>query len=164
MTNETITAFYGADHDRLDAHFKEFQRLKRVDLQKAKEHFREFKIGLQRHIVWEEEILFRIFEEKSGNPNEGPTRVMRAEHRVIGAHLDAIHDKIRAGNVESDPEEKLLLETLFAHNWKEESILYPSLDGLVTEEELARVYAEMSEMSEHRYHHCCGKHDHHEHG
>jgi predicted XRE-type DNA-binding protein len=54
----TITAFFEHDHDRLDELFETFQQLKRSDFPKAKDAFKEFKFGLQRHIVWEEDLLF----------------------------------------------------------------------------------------------------------
>jgi hemerythrin superfamily protein len=54
---KTITAFYEQDHDRLDELFKTFQQLKRSDFPKAKEALTAFKLGLQRHIVWEEDLL-----------------------------------------------------------------------------------------------------------
>ena len=60
----TITAFFEQDHDRLDELFKTFQQLKRSDFAKAKEAFAAFKIGLQRHIVWEESILFHCGKRK----------------------------------------------------------------------------------------------------
>jgi regulator of cell morphogenesis and NO signaling len=53
--HDTIRTYYERDHDRLDELFTTFQRLKRSDFAKAKEAFKEFKVGLQRHIVWEEE-------------------------------------------------------------------------------------------------------------
>ena len=61
----TISAFYEQDHDRLDDLFKTFQQFKRSDVAKAKEAFQGFKLGLQRHIVWEEDLLFPLWEEKN---------------------------------------------------------------------------------------------------
>jgi iron-sulfur cluster repair protein YtfE (RIC family) len=81
---KTISAFYEQDHDRLDESFKTFQQLKRSDFAKAKEAFKAFKFGLQRHIVWEEDVLFPLWEEKTGMSEGGPTSVIRAEHRRIG--------------------------------------------------------------------------------
>ena len=75
---KTISEFYEQDHDRLDELFKTFQKLKRSDFAKAKEAFKEFKFGLQRHIVWEEGVLFPLWEEKTGMSEGGPTFVMRA--------------------------------------------------------------------------------------
>ena len=53
---KTITEFFEKDHDQLDELFKTFQKLKRSDFSNAKEAFEAFKFGLQRHIVWEEDL------------------------------------------------------------------------------------------------------------
>ena len=54
---KTVSTFYAQNHDRLDELFKTFQKLKRSDFPKAKEAFTAFKLGLQRHSVWEEDLL-----------------------------------------------------------------------------------------------------------
>ncbi len=159
MEQPQVTTYYEQDHDRLDDLLKNFQQLKRVDFPKAKPYFREFLTGLQRHIVWEEEILFPIFEEKTGI-TEGPTKMMRAEHRLIGKHLDAIHDKVRRADPESDDEEQALLNVLSVHNQKEEFILYPAIDRLLTPAERDSIYTAMNELPEERYRCCCDHHQH----
>jgi regulator of cell morphogenesis and NO signaling len=154
----TISVYYEQDHDRLDELFKAFQHSKRSDFAKAKEAFTEFKSGLQRHIVWEEELLFPLWEEKTGMSEGGPTFVMRAEHRQIGELLEAIHRKVAEDDSESDREEQRLLALLGSHNMKEERVLYPSIDQVTTEEERALVYRQMQDMPEDRYRTCCGTH------
>jgi regulator of cell morphogenesis and NO signaling len=154
----TITAFYEEDHDRLDELFKTFQRLKRSDFSKAKEAFKEFKIGLQRHIVWEEDLLFPLWEEKTGMSEGGPTFVMRHEHRQIGQLLESIHDKVAQQNPDSDQEEQLLLSVLGSHNMKEERVLYPSIDNVISAEERETVFQNMKTIPEDRYNACCGQH------
>jgi regulator of cell morphogenesis and NO signaling len=155
MPQQTIATYYETDHDRLDELFKNFQHHKRTDFAKAKQYFKEFKFGLQRHIVWEEEILFPLFEKKTGIGRSGPTEVMRVEHRMIGAYLEAIHEKVKTQNLESDNDEKLLLGTLFSHNQKEEYILYPAIDSAIVENERDGVFAEMQALPEERYKVCC---------
>jgi regulator of cell morphogenesis and NO signaling len=152
---ETISKFYEADHDRLDEAFKSFQTLKRSDYARAKEFFREFKFGLQRHIIWEEEILFPLFEEKTGMFQGGPTEVMRIEHRQIGEHLEAIHKKVKAADPNSDEEEKMLLAVLSVHNGKEENILYPAIDRAATDADRIAVFEKMESLPEERYAQCC---------
>ena len=153
---KTISAFYEQDHDRLDELFKTFQTLKRSDFAKAKEAFKAFKVGLQRHIVWEEDLLFPLWEEKTGMSEGGPTFVMRAEHRRIGEQLEAIHEKVAEQNPDSDQEEQALLDILGSHNMKEERILYPSIDQVTTEAEREAVYQHMDRIPEERYGVCCG--------
>lgn len=152
---QAVTNFYGEDHDRLDDLFRKFQQMKRKDFNEAKGFFKQFKAGLQRHIVWEEEILFPLFERKTGLSEHGPTEVMRREHRLIGQYLEQIHEKVKLGDPETNDEEQLLLNTLFAHNQKEEQILYPAIDQSMTATERSEVFTTMSELPEERYQVCC---------
>jgi iron-sulfur cluster repair protein YtfE (RIC family) len=158
MNETTVQASFAEDHDRLDRLLETYRRLKRVDFAKAREAFREFKTGLQRHILWEEGILFPLFEEKTGMHDHGPTMVMRAEHREIGRRLEALHDKVRRQDVNSEVEEQSLLQALSAHNQKEENVLYPALDRLSSREERAAAFKKMEELPEEAYRACCGGH------
>jgi iron-sulfur cluster repair protein YtfE (RIC family) len=156
MNELTVQAPFAEDHDRLDGLLETYRRLKRTDFPRAKAAFKEFKTGLQRHIVWEEQILFPRFEEKTCMREIGPTAVMRAEHRQIGAALEALHDKVRHQDPDSDAEETRLLDLLAAHNEKEEHVLYPSLDRLLSPEEQVAVRKEMEDVPEEAYRTCCG--------
>ena len=156
MSHEKISVTFEQDHDRLDALFTTFQQQKRKDMAKAKEAFVEFKFGLQRHIVWEEDVLFPKWEENSGMAEGGPTQVMRTEHRIIGECLEGIHQKVQANNPDSDLEEQRLVDVLKSHNMKEERILYPSIDQVITDQERAELYQAMKDIPEDRYRTCCG--------
>ena len=156
MAEAKISVTFEQDHERLDNLFQTFQEQKRKDFARAKEAFVAFKFGLQRHIVWEEDLLFPKWEENSGMAEGGPTQVMRTEHRLIGDCLEAIHRKVQAQSPDSDREEQRLLELLKSHNMKEERILYPSMDQVISEEERAAIYQAMKEMPEERYQACCG--------
>jgi iron-sulfur cluster repair protein YtfE (RIC family) len=152
----TITVFFEQDHDRLDKLFKTFQQLKRSDFAKAKGAFTEFKVGLQRHIAWEEDLLFPLWEKKTGRSEEGPTVVMRVEHRQIGQQLEAIHRKVVEQNPDSDQEEQALLDLLGSHNRKEERALYPAIDQVASLEDCETIFQNMKNIPEDRYKLCCG--------
>ena len=79
---QTVSAFFEQDHDRLDEWFRTFQQLKRSDFAKAKDAFKEFEVGLQRHIVWEEDLLFPLWEEKTDMSEGGPTFFMLHAERA----------------------------------------------------------------------------------
>ncbi len=158
IATQSVQTSFGEDHDRLDGLFSEYRALKRVDHARAKENFKQFKFGLQRHIVWEEQILFRLFERKTGMFDSGPTAVMRSEHRRIGERLEAIHQKVRVADPDTEREEQELLELLTAHNQKEEAVLYPMLDRLATPEEMAEMFKAMAAVPEEAYRTCCGGH------
>lgn len=155
---KTVSAFFEQDHDRLDELFKTFQQLKRSDFPKAKEAFKEFKFGLQRHIVWEEDVLFPLWEKKTGMSESGPTPVMRHEHRQIGQQLEAIHGKVSEQNPDSDKEEQSLLDLLGSHNRKEELRLYPAIDQVAGTEGQEAIFQSMKNIPEKRYNLCCGQH------
>ena len=156
-TQNPVTAYFEADHDRLDNLLRQFIQKKRVDFKGAKPYFREFFKGLRKHIVWEEEVLFPFFEKVSGITT-GPTQVMRQEHRLIGAILDRIHDKVRKADPNTDTEEQELFAVLKPHNEKEECCLYPAIDQYAGPEQVAQIFLSMEEIPQERFQTCCGSH------
>lgn len=156
-TQNLITAYFEADHDRLDNLFQKYREIKRGDFKIAKPYFREFFKGLRKHIVWEEEVLFPFFEKASGMMG-GPTQVMRQEHRLIGGILDRIHAKVRAADPNSDQEEEELISVLKPHNDKEENILYPAIDQFAGAEHAAELFLQMEEIPQEHFQTCCGSH------
>lgn len=143
---QTITTFYEKDHDRLDELFNTFQTAKRSDLTKAKEAFNEFKAGLQRHMMWEEELLFPMWEEKTGMVEDGPTPMMRHEHSQIRQLLDSIDRKVESQNLSTDQDEQALFNLLSSHNRKEERALYPAIDNVISADDRAAVFSHMNKM------------------
>lgn len=158
MSEPTISKYYSDDHDQLDGYFKKFKELKRKNYHEAKEYFKKFKFGLQRHILWEEEILFPVFEEKTGMVDAGPTFVMRQEHRQIEQAMEAVHKKVQRQDPDSDLEERQLENVLGEHNFKEENILYPSIDDQTSDQERAGIFKKMQSMPEGKYRTCCNGH------
>jgi uncharacterized protein (DUF2249 family)/hemerythrin-like domain-containing protein len=133
----TVTEFFQSDHRRLDSiygRFSEDVREKRWE--EAVEKFRAFRFGLKRHIRIEEDILFPVFEEKTGMREGGPTFVMRGEHKEIQELLDEVLASTEGKNPEGVfRAATFLLQMLADHNMKEENILYPESDAFLTEEE-----------------------------
>jgi hemerythrin-like domain-containing protein len=158
LKTTTIREAFAADHDHLETLLGQFQHDKRSDFAQAREAFKAFKQGLQRHIMWEEQILFPLFEQKTGMYSSGPTEVMRHEHRLIGEQLENIHDKVREADPDSDAAEQRLVELLSAHNQKEEMALYPALDRLLSEAEKESAFERMQSLPEEAYRSCCGHH------
>jgi iron-sulfur cluster repair protein YtfE (RIC family) len=157
MNEQTVQSSFADDHDRLDQLLVTFRQSKRVDFDRAKQAFQQFRVGLRQHILREEGILFPLFEEKTGMHDHGPTVVMRAEHREIARRLETVHDKVRARDLESDQEEDALVVSLSMHNHKEENILYPALDRLLSSEEKAAAFREMEALPAEASQACCGR-------
>jgi len=141
----TILEFMSIDHDRLDNKIRMYSREKLVDIKRAESIFLFFKSELEQHIIWEENILFPIFERKTGIKGGGPTSVMRMEHIQIKNHLQEIKRKLDAKKIQ-DPckEEAALFKVLETHNQKEENILYPGIDNLTSEQEKEQMIKQMS--------------------
>lgn len=155
MTEQTIVSVFQHDHQELDRALEQYRSLKQTHVQAAKDSFKRVLTGLKRHIIWEEELLFPLWERKSGMTGGGPTQVMRLEHRRIADLLHAIHEKVQVGNIGTEEEERQLVELLASHNMKEERILYPAIDQIMSMEERADIFQAMKDLPEARYHACC---------
>jgi iron-sulfur cluster repair protein YtfE (RIC family) len=145
--NLDITKYFSADHDRLDTILEVSEKAMTDRNGKALNYFHTFRNGLKKHIEWEEDILFPLFEKKFNIFNMGPTQVMRLEHQKIVNIMTQIETVLSEQQVDSD----LFLElkkTLQTHNLKEENILYPAIDEQLTKNEIADIFSMMAELSE----------------
>lgn len=129
-----ITEALECDHDRLD-------RLERMafdawaagDLREAEGAFALFAHGLRRHIGFEEALIFPEFERRTGvAPGSGPTMTMRTEHREILALVAALELAIESDVASVGLLRQHLQDILRSHNRKEEAVLYPVTDSVLT--------------------------------
>lgn len=155
MSQQSIAQRYEQDHARLDKLFKEFRTTKRSNGATAESTYRQFATGLTRHILWEEHILFPLFDAKAGTAGQGPTAVMRMEHRQIIQLLEAILHKLEHRDVAEGGEEAALTELLEAHNQKEEHILYPLIDECLSDDERQAVFTKMDQITADGQTPCC---------
>ena len=130
MTTETIAQYLGEDHRRCDRLLAGCeQAIAERDWARAETAAGAFQEALLHHFLMEEEVLFPDLE--TTNPaSQGPTRVMRMEHRQMRLLLTDLATAVRA----RDREDGLgALETLHLlsqqHNTKEEGVLYPIADA-----------------------------------
>jgi uncharacterized protein (DUF2249 family)/hemerythrin-like domain-containing protein len=136
-----VNESFSWDHDRLDAlEAAAFEKRCAGDLEAARDLYSAFAAGLRRHIGVEEQILFPAFEERAGMPpTEGPTAVMRAEHREIEDLLAKIEGAIGEAGPSVETLRRSLHMVLEDHNLKEEQVLYPVTDDLLGGEEADRL-------------------------
>jgi iron-sulfur cluster repair protein YtfE (RIC family) len=127
---DSVTALLSLDHQILDATLAEAkQHLAAGDPAAAAARFAAFRAGLEHHIEVEEEVLFPALQELTGGGAGGPVGVMRAEHteiRRLLAEVAAALERNGAGAA-SEPLAALRAQ-LYAHNGKEERVLYPLAD------------------------------------
>jgi iron-sulfur cluster repair protein YtfE (RIC family) len=142
-TFDTISDYLSWDHDRLDALLESTRHwVGNGAWVQAWRTYAEFERGLERHIRAEEQILFPIFEERTGNT--GPTTVMREEHRLIRAALAVVGAAVgRADAPGFRAGAAVLADLLPAHNAKEEQVLYPTTDRVLPEHERAALAARL---------------------
>jgi regulator of cell morphogenesis and NO signaling len=143
---ENIKAFFESDHERLDQLFMNYLNLKNGSHSRAQEYFVQFKYGLQRHMQWEEEIVFPLFEDKTDM--DGTLRVMRMEHRKIRELLEVLHEKVKKADPNSDAEEYKLLTLIGEHSLKEEMIFYPTIERMLTDKDIAEIFEAMGIIPE----------------
>lgn len=155
-----VLDFMSEDHDRLEVIFRQFQHSKKIDPNLANKLFYEFKIDLQRHIVWEEEILFNYLEDKnkalkSSASNSNPIALLRMHHTQIKDYLDKIHKKLENLDMKTDELENWLMELLEEHNIQEEEIVYPWIDEDLTEFQIEEAFDRMKNLPKEKYNKCC---------
>lgn len=126
-----VTEALAWDHDRLDAmESAAFAARAAGDLRRAERLLAPFVVGLSRHIRFEEEVLFPVFEQRLGFPPEaGPSGVMRYEHRQIEVLLARMAEEIGRPGAAAEETRARLHAVLGEHNMKEERIVYPHTDG-----------------------------------
>jgi iron-sulfur cluster repair protein YtfE (RIC family) len=140
-----VRSALGQDHDRLDELLARVVTLVDAgELARARADYADFETGLRRHIRFEEELLFPLFVERSGIKT-GPTLVMISEHLEIERAVDDMHRALDDGDVTRFGDGRARLESVLpGHNVKEERVLYPMIDSLITAEEGRILVAELA--------------------
>jgi regulator of cell morphogenesis and NO signaling len=135
------------DHDRLDA-LESAAWLARAaaDAEQAGRLFHDFAHGLRRHIAFEEQLVFPAFEARAGElAAHGPTRVMRQEHLLIKERLGELERGFTRLAEPLQAARENFHAVMREHNLKEERVLYPAIDQMLSEPErdelVARVQA-----------------------
>ncbi len=142
---QKISQFFEQDHREIDA------LLAGVDYARPKESFEpfhEFHMRLERHIHWEEGVLFPALGAKIPMLAQGPIRVMLMEHERIRASKASALQALKSGNGRlAEESAKAMLMVLADHNSKEERILYPACDDAFSAEEAEKIIAKVRALS-----------------
>jgi iron-sulfur cluster repair protein YtfE (RIC family) len=129
----TVTSYLSWDRARLDRaleHAREDVQANRAAA--ARRALDEYARGLERRLRLEEELVFPVFEARSGMIG-GPTGVMREEHRAIRAALALMRDGLACEDAARFAAGLHFMESILPdHHAKEEHILYPATDRLLT--------------------------------
>lgn len=126
MTDKSITGFFENDHREIDAILDD---LSYEDALKDLALFEEFDRRLERHIRWEEDLLFPAIVSINPMIAQGPVRIMKMEHEAIRHSKAKARDAFKKGDLAESREHcEAVKEMLAQHNMKEEGILYPACD------------------------------------
>jgi regulator of cell morphogenesis and NO signaling len=130
MTTGTLAAALEREHREIDRGIEAFLA-GRVEGRSETEPLRQAIGALRRHIFLEEEFLFPRLREAG---LVAPVFVMLREHGEIWATMDAIDPDLDTDAGTSSMAELCLtlLAQLERHNSKEEPILYPQADAVLT--------------------------------
>ena len=133
----SVSKFMSNDHSRLDYLFQEF--LKSHESGMAKQLFFEFELGMERHIKWEEDILFPLVRRKLGEDSPMVDELL-LQHKRIGDDIKEIAGHLGARNagLESDLEQFLI-----SHDKMEEEGIYPWIDDYIDDKSRREAMSKM---------------------
>lgn len=129
----TVTDYMSIDHKHCDEVFATLENsVKNGRWDAAGAAFKEFIGAMEVHFEMEETILFPAFEKATGS-SAGPTSVMRSEHQQMRDIFAELGDALerREANDFSGVADTLNI-MLQQHNMKEEGILYPMADRMLS--------------------------------
>jgi regulator of cell morphogenesis and NO signaling len=136
----TVTSCLASEHGAFDALMGRVSDLvTHGELLRARQAFAELARKAVRHIRFEEDVLFPVFEQATGM-FFGPTTVVRREHGTILARLDALAAALEQADAGAFEKGRRELAALVAgHHRREQHALYPVLDFIFEPEERARI-------------------------
>jgi len=141
---ESVTSYLASDHDRLDEALRSVSAaVKKGRFEEASARYERFASGLLHHLRVEEELIFPVFEARSGMAS-GPTDVLRDEHRQVRQALDVMRRGLRGSDAGGYEDGLRFFDCVLPdHNAKEEHILYPTLDRLLRPVERAALVSRL---------------------
>ncbi len=128
-SHPTVSELLSAEHDRLDLLLLEVIKLVSARrFNEARPRLSTFAFDLRRHIYLEDDVVYPRFEQLSGMI-DGPTVVMRDEHRAIEHHLAGMIDAAMRDDRDGfDAEQEAMVAVLSDHTSREETQIYAVLD------------------------------------
>lgn len=143
----SIAIYLNRAHQRCDAFCLEANsQVSGESWDDAEISFQTFSTALEQHFTMEETVLFTAFE-RAIRSTEGPTSVMRDEHRKIRSIIFMLQDALtrRSRNAFLGHADTLSI-MIEQHNLVEETFLYPMIDSLpkAQQDEIIRAMGEIA--------------------
>jgi hemerythrin-like domain-containing protein len=143
---EDVTTWFARDHELLDGLRLALVRVGCAGRYgEARELFDVYEARLRRHLRLEEDVVFPVFEARSGLL-DGPTSALRADHRDIRRAVEMMGAALRGADEAAFRQAAAFLgEAAASHTSREDHILFPTTDQLLTPSERARLVARLQE-------------------
>ncbi|MCL4821526.1 MAG: hemerythrin domain-containing protein [Vicinamibacteria bacterium] len=139
----TVTEYMSGDHQEIDAlRDAAVRALEGGDHEAATARFAAYTRRLERHIRLEEELLFPLFEVRTG-VSGGPTGVLREEHDELQRVVAEAAAAAEAGHGFAEALDALA-RTVDEHCVREERVLFPMLDRQLLPNERAALVARLT--------------------
>ncbi|MCL5412510.1 MAG: hemerythrin domain-containing protein [Candidatus Marsarchaeota archaeon] len=142
-----VTEFMDKDHAAMEKLFASLVA-RGKDRQNLRDRFAQFRVRMERHMAWEEDVLFKIVEQKTGGQSilveELTTQHARIKELLAGI-AKAIDDGTPFGVLRDD-----LDAVMSAHEKMEDSSLYPWLDQTLSAGERDSAIAYMKSLGKHQ--------------
>ena len=136
-----------------------FELTKQIDLETDVDHpfselitkVKQFKAALDPHSEREEGVLFPMMGVYIGTTS-GPIAVMEYEHDQAKSNINVFLTKAEAGNASTDEKKKLAefihnaYFILTEHFSKEENVLFPMAERMLTNEEKTELFQKIQEI------------------
>jgi iron-sulfur cluster repair protein YtfE (RIC family) len=141
---ESITTVMTSEHRRIEGALSDtVSQLAAGLVADARAVFDRLDAEMRLHFRAEEELILPVFEARAGIA--GPVAVIRREHRAIEALLDAVVVALDRNDAASAGDRLHRLAVLLTdHHLKEERILYPKTDQVLTPPERAGLTAHLA--------------------
>lgn len=130
---DSFAEFFTRDHGRCDGLFVDAETaVAQADWTRAAVAHAAFRRAMAHHFAMEESVLFPAFEAVTAS-TAGPTQVMRSEHAQMNGLFDAMDAALAARDGDAFlGQAETLLWLMRQHNLKEENILYPMADRVLS--------------------------------
>ncbi len=129
-----------SDHEKILEHLIDLETTinqPTIALIKIKEFLRFTEIFAEPHYQKEEQILFPALEKKGMSNENGPIGMMLLEHIAERDYLTKIREAIKENDEDKLKENtQAMISLLKDHIYKENNILYPCAQNMLTKKEL----------------------------
>jgi len=145
MNKRLLADFFREDHDRLERMFDEFCAARSLGLAAARSRFREFEVATRRHLEWEDNLLFPVYEARAGFPGHREINDMWDEHDHLQELIASIRQKLANQDLALEPEVTQLTDLMEMHHTKEEVVVYGLIDDTITDADRDKLFAQLDE-------------------